>query len=63
MTPRGKAPELDNQKSAGAYLCPDRQMGKCEEVAPQPPETLLFATSLRRSSFYPFDREYSYNPN
>ncbi|WP_285841670.1 hypothetical protein [Psychrobacillus sp. MER TA 171] len=40
MTPRGKAPELDNKKSAGAYLCPDRQMGKSEEVAPQPPELL-----------------------
>ncbi|WP_285841669.1 hypothetical protein [Psychrobacillus sp. MER TA 171] len=28
------------KKSAGAYLCPDRQMGKSEEAAPQPPELL-----------------------
>ncbi|MCM3357994.1 hypothetical protein [Psychrobacillus sp. MER TA 171] len=32
-------------------------MGKCEEAVPQPPQTLLFATSLRRSSFFPFDPE------
>ncbi|NME06046.1 hypothetical protein HF876_09285 [Psychrobacillus sp. BL-248-WT-3] len=34
LTPRGKAVELDIKKSATAYLCPDRQMGKCEEAAP-----------------------------
>ncbi|WP_251552881.1 hypothetical protein [Psychrobacillus sp. MER TA 171] len=39
LIPRGKAPELDNKKSAGAYVCPDRQMGKCEEAVPQPPQT------------------------
>ncbi|MCM3357516.1 hypothetical protein [Psychrobacillus sp. MER TA 171] len=32
-------------------------MEKSEEAVPQPPQTLLFATSLRRSSFYPFDPE------
>ncbi|MCM3359907.1 hypothetical protein M3627_18060 [Psychrobacillus sp. MER TA 171] len=45
------------KKSASAYFCPDRQMGKSEEAVPQPPQTLLFATSLRRSTFYPFDPE------
>ncbi|WP_251555644.1 hypothetical protein [Psychrobacillus sp. MER TA 171] len=38
LTPRGKAVELDIKKSATAYPCPDRQMGKCEEAAPQPPQ-------------------------
>ncbi|WP_205964097.1 hypothetical protein, partial [Psychrobacillus sp. BL-248-WT-3] len=32
LTPRGKAPELDNQKSIGAYPCPDRLMGKSEST-------------------------------
>ncbi|NME04671.1 hypothetical protein HF876_02310 [Psychrobacillus sp. BL-248-WT-3] len=49
--------ELDIKKSGTAYPCPDRQMGKCEEAVPQPPQTLLFATSLRRSSIFPFDPE------
>ncbi|WP_205964015.1 hypothetical protein, partial [Psychrobacillus sp. BL-248-WT-3] len=40
LTPRGKAMELDIKKSASAYVCPDRQMGKSEEAAPQPPELL-----------------------
>ncbi|MCM3358893.1 hypothetical protein [Psychrobacillus sp. MER TA 171] len=26
------------KKSAIAYVCPDRQMEKCEEAAPRPPE-------------------------
>jgi len=32
-------------------------MGNCEEAAPQPPQALLFATSLRRSSNFTFDPE------
>ncbi|MER2261328.1 MAG: hypothetical protein ABS934_04885 [Psychrobacillus sp.] len=32
--------ELDNKKSAIAYLYPDRQMGKSEEAALQPPQLL-----------------------
>ncbi|WP_251553410.1 hypothetical protein [Psychrobacillus sp. MER TA 171] len=40
LTPRGKAVELDIQKSASACHCPDRQMGKSEEAVPQPPELL-----------------------
>ncbi|MCM3356639.1 hypothetical protein [Psychrobacillus sp. MER TA 171] len=45
MTPRGKALELDIQKSATAYVCPDRQMDKCEEAAPQPPKLQNFIVS------------------
>ncbi|MER2262222.1 MAG: hypothetical protein ABS934_09400, partial [Psychrobacillus sp.] len=56
LTPRGKVLELD-KKSVSTYVCPDRQMEKSEEAAPQPPQTLLFATSLRRSSFHSFDPE------
>ncbi|MER2260592.1 MAG: hypothetical protein ABS934_01170, partial [Psychrobacillus sp.] len=55
--PRGKAMKLDILKSESTYLCPDRQIGKCEEAAPQPPQTLLFATSSRRSSIFLFDPE------
>ncbi|MCM3356470.1 hypothetical protein [Psychrobacillus sp. MER TA 171] len=29
-----------NKKSAGTYLCHDRQMEKSEEAVPQPPELL-----------------------
>ncbi|MER2236668.1 MAG: hypothetical protein ABS892_01215, partial [Psychrobacillus sp.] len=32
--------ELDIKKSANAYPCPDRQMEKSEEAAPQPPQLL-----------------------
>ncbi|GGA43704.1 hypothetical protein GCM10011384_36890 [Psychrobacillus lasiicapitis] len=30
---------------------------RAQEAAPQPPQAILFATSLRRSSFFTFDHE------
>ena len=42
LTSRGKALELDNKKSAGTYVCPDKQMGGSEEAVSQPPELFPF---------------------
>ena len=57
MEPEIASSGVGHKKSASAYHCPDRQMGNREEAAPQPPQALLFATSLRRSSDFTFDPE------
>ena len=45
LTSRGKAVELDKKKSASAYVCPDKQMGKARRQFLSP------------HSFIPFDLE------